>query len=100
MVFALSLIKLPITHVTLLLAKAFVGKLMLISMLLDKLTFVLLPGASVVINILLAVSRLIISPELLLIVKPVISPQASFALLVLILVIKLLILMLGLLLVK
>lgn len=73
---------------------------MLISMLLDKLTLVLLPGAIVVINTLLAVSKLIISLELLLMVKPVISPHASFVLLALILVIRSLIVMFGLLLVK
>lgn len=100
MVFALSWIKLPITQVTLLLAKAFAGKLMLISMLLAKLTVVLLPGVIVVINKLLAVLRLIISPELLLMVKPVISPHVSFALLAFIFVIKSLIVIFGLLLVK
>lgn len=73
---------------------------MLICMLVAKATLVLLPGVIVVIKVLLAVSRLIISLELFLIEKPVISPQLSFDLLALMLVIKSLMVILGLLLVK
>ena len=73
---------------------------MLICMLVAKATLVLLPGVIVVIKVLLAVSRLIISLELFVMEKPVISPQLSLDLLALMLVIKSLMVILGLLLVK